>query len=169
MSERSRGRGTRGERSDREPRRRREQAEHRRGTARPMMDDTNDPRFKAALEMLQRTGAREFQMRYSDDEQPVVWFAVGRWNWGKRRGGSDGPVAAGGRAVWEVAAALSPLRAVFRLLDQTIDGGRCSHCGRSTGFSEDVMLPTPLDAAVCWFMWDPEGQTFMRSCEATHE
>lgn len=110
-----------------------------------MADD--DPRMIPAVEMLRRTGAEEFQIRYCEEEQPVIWMAVGRW---------------GGR--WETGAGMEPLTAVFRLCDQVIDGGQCMHCKRTTGFVPDLDTP-PLDDLVCWYQWDPELVTFRRGCE----
>jgi hypothetical protein len=106
----------------------------------------NDERIPAAVDLIGRTGADEVQLRYSDDEKPVVWMAVARW-----------------RDHWEAAAAMTPARALFRLLDEVIDGGQCKHCNRPTGFSPDLDA-LPLDALICWYQWDPELQTFRRGC-----
>ena len=53
--------------------------------------------------------------------------------------------------------------AVFRLCDQVIDGGTCTHCNRPTGFTPDLD-PMPLDDIVCWYQWDPELSEFRRGC-----
>lgn len=105
-----------------------------------------DERFAPAIAMLGRTGAAEFQVRYCDEEKPTVWVAAARW---------------GGH--WEAAAAMSPVQAVFRLCDEVIDGGTCTHCQRPTGFepSLDVM---PLNALVCWYQFDPSTKAFVRGC-----
>jgi hypothetical protein len=108
----------------------------------------DDPRFIAATELIGRTGAIQFQIRYSDDPPPVVWIAVAEYK------GNH----------FETAAAMDPSRAVFRLCDQLIDGGTCTHCERPTGFSEDVDW-MPLDEHICWYQWDPELATFRRGCE----
>lgn len=105
----------------------------------------NDPRFIPALEMLARTGATEVQVRYSDDEQPVIWMIAACWS---------------GR--WEAAGGMTPLAAAFRLCDAVVDGGTCVHCGQPTGFVPDID-PMPL-AGFCWYQWDPELKTFRRSC-----
>jgi hypothetical protein len=106
----------------------------------------NDERIPAAVDLLGRTGADEVQLRYSDDEKPVVWMAIARW-----------------RDRWEAAAAMTPARALFRLLDEVVDGGQCQHCNRPTGFSPDLDA-LPLDALICWYQWDPELRTFRRGC-----
>jgi hypothetical protein len=107
----------------------------------------DDPRFTAALDLLPRTGAREVQIRYSDDEQPVVWIAVALYDEGR----------------WESASGHDPVVAAFRLLAQLYDGGRCTHCNKPTGFSEDVDA-LPFDASICWTQWDPELKKFRRGC-----
>jgi hypothetical protein len=118
-----------------------------------MPDDGSpkDPRFLAAVDMLGRTGAESFQIRYSDDEQPVVWVAVVGY---ERPGGMH----------WECAGAMSPLGAILRLCETMIDGGQCTHCKRPSGFSEDIDT-MPMDHLVCWFQYDPELKTFRRGCE----
>lgn len=104
-------------------------------------------RIAACVELIGHTGTREFQIRYSDDVQPVIWMAAGRW-----------------QAGWEVAAAFDPLGAVFRLLEHVVDGGECKHCHRTTGVTLhfDAM---PLPREVCWYQYDPELQKFRRGCE----
>lgn len=125
-----------------------------------MTELPDDPRFTAAIDLLRRTGMREFQIRYSDDEQPVVWMAVASYS------GRDGrPVASGKINAHKVGAALNPVAAIFALCDQVIDGSMCAHCGRPAGFVKDLEA-TILDAYVCWYQWDPETAKFMRGCEA---
>jgi hypothetical protein len=106
-----------------------------------------DPRLPAAVELLGRTGAEEFQLRFSpEDDLPITWTALARW---KDR--------------WECAASMDPLKAVFRLCDEVIDGGQCTHCHKPSGFSEDID-GMPLNQFVCWYQWDPELLTFRRGC-----
>jgi hypothetical protein len=116
---------------------------------RPSSAELEDPRLVAAVQMIQRTGARSFQIRYSDDEQPVVWMAVAEY----------------GDGAWDAAAAREPLRAVLRLCETLIDGGTCKHCGRPTGFTEEYAGDMPLDGVVCWYRYDPELAMFRRGCE----
>jgi hypothetical protein len=101
----------------------------------------------AANEMVWRTGATKFQLRYSDDEQPVVWMAVGQWG-----------------DIHEVGASLDPVRAAIRLLEQVVDGGQCIHCHRPTGITDDFDA-MPLNERVCWYQYDPELKTFRRGCK----
>ena len=117
----------------------------------PSKELYKDPRLVAAVDMLGRTGAEEFQIRYCDEDKPIIWIAAARW---KDR--------------WETAAAMNPLNAVFRLCDEVIDGGTCQHCNRPTGF-EPTTDPMPLEPLVCWYQWDPELKTFRRGCAGDSE
>jgi hypothetical protein len=107
----------------------------------------DDARFVAAVDLLGRTGAAEFQIRYCDEERPTLWMAAARW-----------------RGHWEAAAALGPLPAVLRLCEQVIDGGQCTHCRRPAGFTDDLDA-MPASQLVCWYQYDPELATFRRGCE----
>lgn len=112
-------------------------------------DPTKEPRFAAAVELVGRTGADQFQMRYSDEESPTVWVALALYG-----------------DQWECAAAMHPLRALFRLCETLMDGGTCIHCNRPAGFSPDLdPSPMPLSKEVCWYQWDPELKTYRRGCE----
>lgn len=110
-----------------------------------------DPRMTAGLDLLHRTGANSFQIRYSDDEEPTVWFVVAFYE-------------RDGKTLYETAAALRPEVAVFRLCAELIDGGVCTHCNRPSGFSEDPDA-LPVNEFVCWYQWDPELKKFRRGCE----
>jgi hypothetical protein len=114
-------------------------------------EPTMDARFRAAVDMIGRTGATSFQIRYSDDEQPTVWMAVAEYQRGEG-------------TYFDAAAGMDPLRAVLRLCELMIDGGFCTHCHKPTGFTEDFD-PMPLEEAVCWYQFDPELKTFRRGCE----
>lgn len=109
--------------------------------------DEDDPRYVAAVDLIGRTGASEFKVGYTDeDAPPVVWYAAAKW----------GPH-------WQVAGALSPLSAMFRLLELVMDGGTCMHCKRPSGF-EPSTDPMPLNQMVCWYQWDPSTKTYKRGC-----
>lgn len=126
------------------------------------LDEALNPQGVAAIDMLRRTGVREVQIRYSDDQAPIVWICVGLWRF------YDGHVVAqGGHVRHEAAAALDPEHAVYRLLDQVMDGGQCVHCKRPSGVTHDFAGEMPADAAVCWTRYDPELNTYRRSCEGT--
>jgi hypothetical protein len=108
----------------------------------------DDPRFLEAVKLLERTGAQTFRIGLVDEEEPPwVWYAVAEWAKGA-----------------DAAAALNPLDATFRLCAQVIDGGECTHCGKTSSFIEDHE-PGLLDAVTCAYAWDPELKTFRRGCE----
>lgn len=102
----------------------------------------------ALVKLIERTGATSFQIRYSDDERPVVWIAVSEH-------GAHAHTAAGG---------MTPLEAIFRLAQLIIDGGTCTHCHRPAGVTLDSE-PMPLEALLCWYQFDPELETYRRACE----
>lgn len=119
-----------------------------------------DPRFIAAIEFLRRNGAREFQMRYDEEQEPIVWVAVAGYSIinGKpsARGKINGHAAGSG---------MDPLSAIFGLLHNSLDRkGRCTHCGRTTMFDEGFESQV-LEDVFCWYQWDPELKTFRRGCE----
>lgn len=112
------------------------------------MSDAKDPRLVAAIDLIGRSGAESFEMRYSDDNEPVAWIALARW--GEQH---------------ECAAAMSPMRAALRLLETVLDGGGCAHCGKPSGVWEHWDTTPPLHTHVCWQVYDPETEKFRRSCE----
>lgn len=112
------------------------------------------PKMTAAIDLLRRCGTDSFQLRYSDDEEPVVWMAVATIH----------EKIAGTKNASEAAASIHPEEAVLRLCAQLIDGGTCRHCGRPTGF-ERTIDPMPMARTICWYQFDPELVVFRRGCE----
>lgn len=108
-----------------------------------------DAKLTAGVDFIRRTGSKTFQLRYSDDEQPVVWIAVAGYPDERH----------------EVDASLDPIRAVLRLCERLADGGQCVHCGRPTGLDPDTIETMPLNDLICWYQFDPELRTFRRGCE----
>jgi hypothetical protein len=90
-----------------------------------------DPRFVALVDVIRRSGAAEFQIRYDDEQDPIVWVAV------------VGHKMHNGRP----------------------RTGECAHCHRPTGISDDWTAEMPHAAHICWYIYDPENETFRRSCE----
>jgi hypothetical protein len=118
----------------------------------------DDTRFAAAVALIGRTGADEFQIRYCEEEAPTVWIAVAHWPKMTDPATPEHYDAAGG---------LSPWRAVLRLCEATMDGGTCRHCHRPTGVDDrpaDELLRA-TEEIICWYRYDPELDTFRRSCE----
>ena len=64
----------------------------------------------------------------------------------------------------DVAASIAPEEAIFRLCDQVMDGGRCAHCHRPCGVARDLE-PLPAGEVICWYVYDPELDTYRRGCE----
>lgn len=114
--------------------------------------DPLTPKFISALDMLRRTGASKVQVRYSDDEEPTIWFIVAIYD--------DHA---------ETDASLDPEKAVLRLCERLIDGGTCAHCQRPTVFHIDHndRLGSIIETTFCSYRWDPEVATFRRACEGT--
>jgi len=126
------------------------------------LDPSKDPRFGAALKLLERTGMREFRIGWSDEEDgpPIVFYALGTW----RLNPQDKPIARGGQLSYEVGASIIPVEAVLRLCEQVIDGGECAHCHLPTIFVPDTDTAI-LDLMGCVYAWDPELEVFRRGCE----
>ena len=81
----------------------------------------NEQLLTACVDLFGHTGAKGCQVRYSDDEEPTVWFVVADYGEGR----------------WETAAALTADVAAWRLAERLIDGGHCMHCGRPTALLND--------------------------------
>jgi hypothetical protein len=123
-----------------------------------MIVDTLPPeqrrKLTAVVEMIGRTGADGIQIRWSDDEDPLVWFVVAQFDGG----------------VWETASGRDPVAALLRCAAQLIDGGQCRHCGQPTALDTDWENPLSAFAdkvglPICSYTYDPELATFRRSCE----
>jgi hypothetical protein len=114
------------------------------------IDPNFDDRIKAAVDLIGRTGAQSIQIRFSDDEQPVVWFSVAIYP---------------GKNKYETAAGFDPLVSTLRLCEQLIDGGMCTHCKRPAGLEPNHIEDMPLDKLICWYQYDPELKKFRRGCE----
>lgn len=108
-----------------------------------------DPRFVALIEVLGGTGMKEWQLRWHDEEEPMVWIAVARWSHGDEAG-----------------AALTPYLAALRLAETVMDGGECAYCERPTSITDNWKASMPLADVVCWWAYDPETERFRRGCEA---
>lgn len=120
-----------------------------------------DPRYIAAIELVRRNGAREIQLRYDDEQKPIVWVAVAGFSIINGKPSGTGKINA-----HQVGCGLDPLSSLFGLCHACLDRrGVCNHCQRNTMFDEKFS-PQPLEAFYCWYQWDPEVKTFRRGCEA---
>lgn len=134
-------------------------------TTKPDADYALDPRFVAGVDMLRRTGSKDFRIGWSDEDDgpPTVWYAVATWP-------RSGLVSDRGEAIrGECAAAFDPVEAVMRLCERVIDGGTCTHCGQRTIFDPEPptggVVDDLLDAMGCRYVWNAESASFLRSCE----
>lgn len=106
-------------------------------------------KLSAVIAFIGHTGAESVNLRYQDDEQPVIWMMIASYPNGKH----------------EVDASLDPVRAALRLCERLADGGQCQHCGRPSGLDPDTYDTMPLNNVICWYQYDPETKRFRRSCE----
>jgi hypothetical protein len=123
------------------------------------------PKFKAAADLLRRTGVTGLRIAYTDEDDeglPVIWHATGTW--GKARYGLNKP-AHGKKILHETAAGMDPETAILRLCEAVIDGGECTHCHKPTIFIEDSDTRFLDNMGGCIYAWDPELQVFRRGCE----
>lgn len=114
-----------------------------------------DPKLTAGFDMLRRTGARSVELRYQDDKEPTVWFAIGEWL-----------VHGHTTTTFEVDASTDPVRAVMRLCSRVIDGGQCQHCRRTSGFTS-TSKPKTNQPNICWQRWHAATESFRRDCDRT--
>lgn len=108
-----------------------------------------DDLVTACTDLVGRTGATALDIRYQDDQEPVLWVAAAHYP--------------GGRV--EVDAALNTPHALYRLAERLIDGGACQHCGKATNVTIDFSDSQPFGPLFCSYVYDPELKRFRRSCE----
>jgi hypothetical protein len=119
-----------------------------------------DPRYIGAIELIRRVGAREIQLRYDEEQHPIVWVCTAAFSIINGKPSGRGKINA-----HQASGGLDPLRAIFALCHICLDRqGVCLHCGRNTMFDENFS-PQPLENFYCWYQWDPEMKTFRRGCE----
>lgn len=121
------------------------------------IDDLFDSaKMKAASQLIERTGAKNFRIGMSDDgEEPTVWYVCAAYK-------NVSGVVAG-----EAAAAMDPLTAMLRLCEQLINGAECTNCGKTTGFSmeRDDLVEKLESCGVCIVVYNEETESFNRSCD----
>lgn len=123
-------------------------------SASPASGLPDEPFFLACVDMVKRTGAKTWEMRYSDPEHkgsPAVWIAIAGYTQ---------------RGKWAhlVACSLAPTQAAFKVCEEAIDGAQCQHCKKPAGITEHFK-GMPVPEAICWYQYDPELRTFRRGCE----
>lgn len=108
----------------------------------------------ACVEMCGRFGATNLRVGFSDEEDgdPQVWWC-----------------AVDSRHGHYATAAFNPVDALWRMVEDSADGGHCTHCHKVTGVVRDAqaheMPKGEAIGGVCWYAYDPERKTFRRSCE----
>lgn len=112
----------------------------------------------AFIALIGATGAKSIELRYSDDDEPVVWMAVGAW-----------PIPEGEPDHHEAAGGLNPVEALLALGEKVIDGGDCPKCKRGTALSDSFTgEKMPAEKGVCWWKYDPTLKAFLRGCDGKH-
>lgn len=123
-----------------------------------------EPKFLAALDLIRRTGAQSVAVRYSDDNEPVIWMVVAE-HFVDRRGlptsGKSEPVK---KVHHTVGAGLNVLRAAMVCAESMIDGGVCAHCAKPTAFDTDGDLPLNAIPWACVIRYDPFTDRFNNDC-----
>lgn len=110
-------------------------------------------RLVAATELIQRTGATEFEIAYDDetgyDRVPVVWWTTAKWN-GQRLDSEFFPY---------------PAQAAEDLLSRVINGGLCKRCEKTTvvGLVVDGCCSFVLHAGD---VDDDQTYRYVRTCES---
>jgi hypothetical protein len=115
-------------------------------------------KFQAAVELLGRTGADQFQVRYCEEEEPTVWMSAAHWP----------EIEDIMPDHWDAAGGMSPWSSLLRLCEAAMNGGRCTHCNKMTSIDDqpyEEALGILTESFVCWYRYDPELKTFRRSCE----
>lgn len=108
-------------------------------------DPPGGPEVLAYADFIGHTGADEFQIRYDDEQDPIVWVAVARHD-----------------HHYSTGSGMSPAEACFRLGEQLTDGGRCTHCGRPSALTE--RFGGGLVPGICWYGYNPDSQKVERGC-----
>jgi hypothetical protein len=110
-------------------------------------------RTTALITMIGRTGAKSTKIQFCEEERPTVWMAVAAY-----------PIEGSDDEIFIAAGDLSPLSAVFCLVEKLVDGGTCQTCRKPTGIVMDID-EMPLGSVVCWYQYDPELKSIRRGCE----
>ena len=111
-------------------------------------EDFDQDAIEAGLTLCGRSGAREVEFGYLDDDVPI---ADARW-WAKAQ--YDG-------ARLQVENLPGPAEAIEALARKILEGGECTHC------QETVRLEGEADGPGC--RWSRLGRRWIRGCEPLHQ
>jgi hypothetical protein len=117
-----------------------------------MADQAQDPIVAATATFAGRTGATSFQIRYDDEQDPVIWVCVAEYR-------------VRDAVAYKTGSGITPGAAAVALASDIADGGTCAHCGKPSGATDDWSVEMPLADVICWYVFDPETSEFRRSCE----
>jgi len=112
--------------------------------------------INACMALIVRISAQAVQIRYCDEDTPIIWLCVDEWK--LKNSASEEKIR------HDVASALDPLTALMRLCESDLDGGQCTHCGRPVSVTFDHINALGMPS-VCEYTYDPELKTFRRDCE----
>jgi hypothetical protein len=102
--------------------------------------------FAAACDLIERTGAKQFEVGYLHDDVPVEkagWYAHAQYH-GARITAQDHP---------------GPVQATEALARQLLEGGVCTYCGLKIALAD-------YPGRRC--RWTRQGPKWVRGCAATH-
>lgn len=116
---------------------------------------TDSDKIRAAISFIRSLGAKQVQLRYSDDEEPDIWIAVARFDKKNRIHADE----------LEVDASLTAIQAVIRLTERLMDGNSCRFCRKRMALEANTLAKMPFDQLICWYQWDPELKVIRRGCE----
>lgn len=105
-----------------------------------------DPRFTATIDLIGRAGAVNVQIRFCEEEQPMVCMIVAEF-----------------RAHHQTGIGLTPVEAVFDLAHKLVEGAVCVHCYRPARFDPNGDMSTGV---FCLYRWLPLYNGFRRGCAA---
>lgn len=116
---------------------------------------TDRDKLLAAIAFIRSLGAKQVQLRYSDDEEPDIWIVVAKFNKRNRIHADE----------MEIDASFTPTQAALRLIERLVDGHECRFCRKRMALEATTLARMPFDQLICWYQYDPELKVIRRGCE----
>lgn len=131
------------------------------------MPVVDEDRLLAAVDLIGRTGATEYEGGYLHDDVPseqAGWWATARYK-GTKVTEENHP---------------GPVEATEALAMRLMSGGKCQHCQGAVTLSRDGVMvypgaTSPIDGSVVWTeesaraartcLWERRGRRWVRGCE----